>query len=138
MVDTRDEAMARAEKITGLCICHADYKNRGLIAPDCIYHDLVEDIADALQTARREGYAEGVEAAARELKTKADEWDRHDDPDYASAFRQCADIILALLTLSVPSGEGDGLAREDASGRTAARPPAVQGDACLCALAAAT
>lgn len=42
------DALARAEKITGPCSCHEAYKSRGLIAPDCIYHDLVEDIAEAI------------------------------------------------------------------------------------------
>lgn len=37
-----------AESITGPCTCIDAYKGRGLIAPDCAWHHMAEDIAAAL------------------------------------------------------------------------------------------
>lgn len=56
---TKQEAMERATVITGRCSCHEAYTSRGMIAPDCIFHDCADDIAAAILRAHNEA----VEAA---------------------------------------------------------------------------
>jgi hypothetical protein len=41
------------------------YKGRGMIAPDCVYHELAQEIADALVAARREGMEEAARIATK-------------------------------------------------------------------------
>ena len=67
-----NNALETATKITGPCTCHEAYKIRGLIAPDCVYHDIADDIAKALQAAR----AAALEEAANFLKARANTWHR--------------------------------------------------------------
>jgi hypothetical protein len=55
--------MQIATTITGPCSCHEMYKGRGLVAPDCVYHELAREIADALVAARREGMLEAARIA---------------------------------------------------------------------------
>ena len=49
-VTKKDREAALA--ITGPCSCHEAYKSRGLTAPDCVFCDCAEGIADALAQAR--------------------------------------------------------------------------------------
>jgi hypothetical protein len=60
--------MEIATRITGPCSCHEAYTSRKLIAPDCMFHDLAVEIAEALQAAR----AEALEEAATVLDQKAE------------------------------------------------------------------
>ena len=56
----RDKALA----ITGPCSCHEAYKSRGLTAPDCVFCDCAEGIADALAQARVDALEEAAKVAA--------------------------------------------------------------------------
>lgn len=56
-------AMETATRITGPCSCHEVYKSRGLIAPDCAFHDMAREIAEALEEARRDALEEAAKVA---------------------------------------------------------------------------
>jgi len=45
---TKNEALEVARGITGECSCDVAYTSRKLVAPDCIFHECAEDIAQAL------------------------------------------------------------------------------------------
>jgi hypothetical protein len=46
MNDKEEEIVVR---ITGKCSCHESYKSRGLIAPDCVFHECGEEITDLIR-----------------------------------------------------------------------------------------
>jgi hypothetical protein len=46
---------AIALRILGACSCHAAYKMRDLIAPDCVWHDCHEEMEEALEEAYQRG-----------------------------------------------------------------------------------
>lgn len=53
-----------AREIVGPCVCHAGYKDRGLIDPDCAWCDHGEEVAAAIRSERRAARNEALEEAA--------------------------------------------------------------------------
>ena len=86
----RDKALA----ITGPCSCHEAYKSRGLTAPDCVFCDCAEGIADALAQAR----VDALEEAAKECESQSYPEPKMDGrTEYGNpAALRCAAAIRAL------------------------------------------
>ena len=59
-----DWAEKIAIDILGACSCHEAYASRGMIAPDCVWHDCSEELIAALRKARRIG----LDAALAEVE----------------------------------------------------------------------
>jgi methionine synthase II (cobalamin-independent) len=76
------DARKTAASITGPCTCFELYKDRGLIAPDCVYHHYADEIAEAIEAARkdvREKAAELMDQGAALYKLYAERAGRTGD-----------------------------------------------------------
>jgi hypothetical protein len=54
-------------RITGNCSCHEAYKSRGLLAPDCVYHDIGGEIADLIEE------IESLREELREMRNRTED-----------------------------------------------------------------
>lgn len=99
---TEGRGMDIATKITGPCSCHEAYKSRGLIAPDCAFHDMAREIAEALEETRCEALekaarvAEAFAARAHEALREATEHTRQSCVNRHSSGIAIASHIRAL------------------------------------------
>ena len=98
-------AMETATRITGPCSCHEVYASRGLIAPDCAFHDMAREIAEALKEARREALEEAATVADRVYGKHVPTGPyahMYDTPELESARDAATEIAKAIRALSPP------------------------------------
>lgn len=90
-----DTAQRRAAFITGECRCHEGYKCRNLIDPDCVYHHYADDIAEALEQARRDALEEASKVCREFSKGYDMEWWR-ETPKTEIYKTACLEMIAIL------------------------------------------